>query len=238
VLAGLGLEAVLRAGEPALDRRERGLARGGDLGELHPVDEPEREGDALVRRERVQHRIGRPERVAHLARCRVRRDLRQLLARQEPEPAPAPAPRDRRLRHVHRDHGEPALERARVVEPFDRGEGADEDAVVQVREIGVEAEDAIEHAMHVIGVPVVERRARPRIPAAKPVHERHVVPCEGDLRGRRWTDERERMGQARAPGTEDFGGGAPQLTGSSCSWRTPWRHGIHALGDHRHRSGW
>ncbi len=105
-VARRGLEAGAGAAEATLDGRQRGLARGGHLGQLHAVDEAEREGDALVGRERVQHRVGRAERVEHFARGRGRLHLGHLVAGEEPQPAPpAAAGGDGGAGHVDRDHG-------------------------------------------------------------------------------------------------------------------------------------
>lgn len=51
------------------------------VGELHPVDEPDGEGDTLVRLRRCR------QRVSHVTRRGPRVDLRQLLAGEEPAPA-------------------------------------------------------------------------------------------------------------------------------------------------------
>ena len=120
---------------------------------------------------RSSDRVGRPQRVQHLARRGPRVDLRQLLAGEEPEPAPPLAARDRGPGHVDGDHGEPALEGARILEAMEGRERPDEDVMVQIGEVAVEAEHAVEDAVDVVGVPVVEGRPRARVAAAEAVDE-------------------------------------------------------------------
>ncbi len=99
---------------------------------------------------------------------------------------------------MHRDHRQPALEGARILEAGQRRQGAHEDVVVQIGEVTMEADHAVEHAVDMIGVALVEGDARPRIAAPERVNEHRVVPHEGVLRGRpQRRDELQGAGQAR-----------------------------------------
>jgi hypothetical protein len=81
---------------------------------------------------------------------------------------------------VDRDHRQPGLERLRILEPGERGDGANENVVMQVGEVREGAEDAAEDAVDMAGVASIERGARPRVVGQERGDELGVVPREGD----------------------------------------------------------
>jgi hypothetical protein len=97
---------------------------------------------------------------------------------------------------VHGDGRQPALQRARVLDAVERTQCAQEHVVGEIGQLVGGAEDAPQHAVDVIGVPVVQRATSGRIPTPERSNEGGVVPLEVELRGRRGgSDELEDAGQ-------------------------------------------
>ena len=144
VLPRQGREAHLGARDPPLDGRQRDAAGRRRLGQLHPLDEAQREGQALVDRQRVEDRVGGPEGLGHLGAGARRRDLGHLVPGEEAQPAPPRPPAEERPRREDGDRRHPGPERARVPDPVERAQRADEHVLVQVGDLVPGAEDAEE----------------------------------------------------------------------------------------------
>jgi len=131
---GLG-EPSLGSLQPSRHRGPRNPARGGDLVEVHSVDEPKREGDPLVRRHAVKHAIEGSDRFV-LRRARRSRVVAIELLRvdESQETASAPLP-DEAARLMNRDAREPGAQGTGIFELVDRAESRDEDILEQIGDV-------------------------------------------------------------------------------------------------------
>lgn len=183
----MGLDALLGALDAALRGGERAPGEASDLLELLALHEPERPGDPIRGGQGGQGAIEEGE-LGSLLRARaLDRQLGQragvvgLVEAEQPQQAPLA---ERVVRAPDRDLHQPGAERAGVPESVERGVGARERVLGQVRRLLAVSDQSSEAAEDRADVAAEEGVLGPRVAAERAAHELLVALLDALERGR------------------------------------------------------
>ena len=165
-------------GEAPLDRRERALAHGRDLGELEALDVPQHPGDAQIRAQPRERAIEQRQLAARLGVQPGRRERLErgvVGAAVQPEDPHEPQPAQPVAHEVDRDLPEPHAQRARIAQAAEALEPGDERVLHDLLGVAAVGEQARREPEQGAGVPAIEHLAAPAVAADGPIDELRVA---------------------------------------------------------------